>query len=188
MRGVWISTFSRDAMQVLCLSLAGRWWRAKCETGQLKKDQKLLLLSVFLSECFHPFPKKAHSCEVPPFDVLHHILNHVNKQFPLYFHKARLWTSMYQRSPLTIIKKLTNFHLLHNSKWLLPTAPSFGSAHLQIGSFRFTWHMVSTTVKHQTLHPHHDDCQVLSVCRIVTTNGWQIWCTRTWMKLEYQLS
>ena len=30
-----MSTFSRDAMRILCLSLAGRWWRAECETGQL---------------------------------------------------------------------------------------------------------------------------------------------------------
>ena len=26
---------SRDAMQILCLSLAGRWWRAECEMGHL---------------------------------------------------------------------------------------------------------------------------------------------------------
>ena len=37
MRGVWLSTFSRDAIQILCLSLAGRWWRAEWETGQLNK-------------------------------------------------------------------------------------------------------------------------------------------------------
>ena len=29
-----MSTFSRDAMRILCLSLAGRWWRAEWETGE----------------------------------------------------------------------------------------------------------------------------------------------------------
>ena len=29
---------SRDAMRILCLSLAGRWWRAEWETGQLIKS------------------------------------------------------------------------------------------------------------------------------------------------------
>ena len=35
LRGAWLSTFSRDAMRILCLSLAGRWWRTEWETGQL---------------------------------------------------------------------------------------------------------------------------------------------------------
>ena len=35
LRGAWLSTFSRDAMRILCLSLAGRWWRAECELGEL---------------------------------------------------------------------------------------------------------------------------------------------------------
>ena len=35
MRGAWLSTFSRDAMRIMCLSLAGRWWRAEWETGLL---------------------------------------------------------------------------------------------------------------------------------------------------------
>ena len=30
---------SRDSMRILCLSLAGRWWRAECETGQLTPEQ-----------------------------------------------------------------------------------------------------------------------------------------------------
>ena len=30
-----LSTFSHDAMRILCLSLAGSWWRAEWETGQL---------------------------------------------------------------------------------------------------------------------------------------------------------
>ena len=34
LRGAWLSTFSRDAMRILCLSLAGRWWRAESETGE----------------------------------------------------------------------------------------------------------------------------------------------------------
>ena len=36
MRGAWLSTFSGDAMRIMCLSLAGRWWRAEWETGLLK--------------------------------------------------------------------------------------------------------------------------------------------------------
>ena len=36
LRGAWLSTFSRDAMRILCLSLAGRWCRAELETGELK--------------------------------------------------------------------------------------------------------------------------------------------------------
>ena len=35
LRGAWLSTFSRDAMRIICLSLAGRWWRAEWETGLL---------------------------------------------------------------------------------------------------------------------------------------------------------
>ena len=35
LRGVWLSTFSRDAVRILCLSLAGHWWCPKCEMGQL---------------------------------------------------------------------------------------------------------------------------------------------------------
>ena len=34
-RGAWLSTFPRDAMRIMCLSLAGRWWRAEWETGLL---------------------------------------------------------------------------------------------------------------------------------------------------------
>ena len=30
-----LSTFSRDAMRILCLSLAGRWWHAEWEMDQL---------------------------------------------------------------------------------------------------------------------------------------------------------
>ena len=29
LRAAWLSTFSRDAIRILCLSLAGRWWRAE---------------------------------------------------------------------------------------------------------------------------------------------------------------
>ena len=35
LRGAWLSTFSRDAMHIMCLFLAGRWWRAEWETGLL---------------------------------------------------------------------------------------------------------------------------------------------------------
>ena len=35
LRGAWLSTFSRDATRIMCLSLAGRWWRAEWETGLL---------------------------------------------------------------------------------------------------------------------------------------------------------
>ena len=35
LRGAWLSTFSRDAMRIICLSLVGRWWRAEWETGLL---------------------------------------------------------------------------------------------------------------------------------------------------------
>ena len=37
LRGAWLSTFSRDAMRILCLSLAGRWWPAECETGEFTR-------------------------------------------------------------------------------------------------------------------------------------------------------
>ena len=30
---------SCDAMRILCLSLAGRWWRAECETGELGRHR-----------------------------------------------------------------------------------------------------------------------------------------------------
>ena len=34
----WLSTFSRDAMRIMCFSLAGRWWRAEWETGLFKAE------------------------------------------------------------------------------------------------------------------------------------------------------
>ena len=47
MHGVWLSTFSSDALRILCLSLVGRWWRAEWETGELlvlfKKMMQTLL-------------------------------------------------------------------------------------------------------------------------------------------------
>ena len=42
LRGAWLLTFSRDAMRILCLSLAGRWWRAECETRELQIKLKVL--------------------------------------------------------------------------------------------------------------------------------------------------
>ena len=48
MRGVWLSTFSRDAMRILCLSLAGRWWRPECETGQLERFNTLWKWNVIM--------------------------------------------------------------------------------------------------------------------------------------------
>ena len=46
----WMSTFSRDAMQILCLSLAGRWWRAECETSQLVPQEDLDDSMIFASQ------------------------------------------------------------------------------------------------------------------------------------------
>ena len=35
LRGTWLSTFSRDAMRILYLSLARHWWHVEWETGEL---------------------------------------------------------------------------------------------------------------------------------------------------------
>ena len=42
MRSAWLLTFSRDAMRILCLSLAGRWWRAECYTGELEIENCII--------------------------------------------------------------------------------------------------------------------------------------------------
>ena len=63
LHGVWLSTFSRDAMRILCLSQAGRWWRAEFETGELKNiktnQKKMVIILMFTKH-------DAWSIAVPP--------------------------------------------------------------------------------------------------------------------------
>ena len=47
LRGAWLSTFSRDPMRILCLSLAGRWWCAEWEMGEYSVIYATYLCSVF---------------------------------------------------------------------------------------------------------------------------------------------
>ena len=67
----WLSTFSRDAMRILCLSLAGRWWRAERETGQLFtpiQNLKSLVKTWTLNACTSGLIQKRNH---PKFLTLH---------------------------------------------------------------------------------------------------------------------
>ena len=41
--GAWLSTFSRDAMRIMCLSLAGRWWRAELRKRVYRNRRQLVV-------------------------------------------------------------------------------------------------------------------------------------------------
>ena len=68
LRRAWLSTFSRDAMRIMCLSLAGRWWRPKWETGLLDRS------------CIIDWPGSLCLCQVVDTHWLHpdgHILSEI---------------------------------------------------------------------------------------------------------------
>ena len=42
----WVVDISRDAMQILCLSRAGRWWRAEWEMGELVSQMNDAIIDI----------------------------------------------------------------------------------------------------------------------------------------------
>ena len=75
MRGAWLSTFSRDAMRIMCLSLAGHWWRAEWETG--------LLLCV-LSRVASPSGQQRQSGLSPFFTIFSDFKPNFVYSFPIF--------------------------------------------------------------------------------------------------------
>ena len=72
-----------------------------------------------------------------------------------------------------------------SGKFWCPAWSRHPFAAYKIRSFRFARRTAPTTVRHQTLRPHHDGCQDLGVLKHWEDRRRTNWRMRTWMKLLF---